>query len=197
MTKRYELTDEDMQWIETALKRNFTKLQMIKKLQETKYTEEKIKSFKEYYEKISQNSEPKEFYKQDDKFEEDVKKWTEGKKDELSWQEKRAVKKFLKQINKYLTILKTTSKAMTKEVIEIKNRFGTNSTRMDKELEQIKEELIDRIIESKAILDITDPKTGKEATKELLMKNDLDSLIKFFDEEIVRDVDAVVNGRID
>jgi len=197
MTKEYKLTEEEMEWIENAIRRGFTKLQMRKKLSEVKYPEERIESFCNYYESLIQAAEPEKKYEQEDEFEESVKKWHEGKKDELSWGEKRAVKKFLKQMNKYLVVLKATSEGMKKETIEIKNRFGKDSMRMDNELNHVKEELIDRIIESKSILDITDPKTGKEATKELLMKNTLDELITFFDEEIIKDVDAVVNGRVD
>lgn len=197
MTKEYKMNDEDMEWVENALKRGFTKLQMRKKLAEVKYPEEKVEMFCSYYDELVKETEPEKVFEHEDDFEDSVKKWHEGKKSELSWEERRAVKRFLKQMNKYLIVLKATSESMRKEVLEIKRRFEGDSKAIEKELDNVKEELVDRIIESKSILDIADPKTGKEATKDLLMKNDLDTLINFFDNEIVKDVDAVVNGRVE
>lgn len=192
----YKMKIEDKEWVEDAIGKGFTKLQMRKKLLEVNYPEARVEAFCDYYDEIYSSVKEENVLENEEELEENVKKWHEGKKDEMSRKERKEVKRFLKQMNKYLVVLKATSDAIKKEVIEIRNKFEGDMGKIDKELENVKEELVDRIIDSKNTLDIFDPKTGKIATKELLMKNSLDILLDFFDEDIIGDIDAVVNGRV-
>lgn len=189
------LNDTEKDWIEQAYEKEFTELQVRKKLKEARYTDKRIEEFIEYFKSIS----PPEYEEERDvedekKFEGDVKKFIEGNDKDLSWGEKREIKKWIKKVGNY-------SKSIKIAIIGIRKEFEYITTqpkfakRIDKELDDLKSEIIERIIDSKQVLEIEDPLTGEEATKESLSKCDIPTLIKLL-EDSVDTLDALTNGKI-
>lgn len=198
MAKKYQLKEEDKNWIEEAYAKGLTILEMIKKLEEAGYPKEKLEKFEEYYEIIEESqreAKEKEIKIEDEKqFKESVRKYFEDNKKELSWSERREVKKFLKNVETYAKLLDKANKGFKKEIEEIMKK-GWTLGRIEKELTNLKKEIIQRILDSKEILDISHPYTGVEVNKDNLKDVKMEDLIKLI-EENVEELNLVVNGKI-
>ena len=195
----FNLSETDKDWIELTLQKDFTKLQMKRKLKEARYTDKRIEEFARYFDYVKNKEDEEEQkvkrdVKEEEKLEKSVSKYLEDGGKDLSWGEKREIKKFLKNITKYKETLKIALDGIRKE-IEIISTNEKFSNRIDKELQDPKEEIIDRIIDSKQVLEVEDPVTKEEATKESLSKHDIKLLIKLL-EDNVEVLDALTNGKI-
>lgn len=195
-----KLTEEDKEWIENAYQKGFTSLQLKRKLEKAHYTEERIESFIQYLEHITKENEQhlqkKKQLENDEEFKKSVQQYFTEQKKEMSWGERRAVKKFLKNVEKYMKAWKIIIEQFKKEIERINELFKGDKTKVARETEYAKQEFIDRIIDSKIILDVEDPITGLEATKENLSNNDTDTLIQLGEQGITH-MGEIINGRID
>lgn len=199
-----QLTSRDKDWIGRAIDLEMTRLQVKKKLQESKFSDERIEVYLNYYDVLMDKKRDIELKEEEVKkpekkeeereFKESVKSYFGQSKKELSWSERRQIKRFIKQVEKYSKMIKIAIKGWYDEM-EFINRQEWSKGKVDKEMEYLKKEVIDRLIESKSILDIEDPVTHKEITKESLMNIDIDKLISLL-EENVESLDMVVNGKI-
>lgn len=191
-----QLRKQDIDWIKKAVELELTRLQIKRKLQEAEYTDERIEAFLDQYDiemdKIRLKEEGRDI-KDEEEFKTNVKKYFEDK-ETLSRSEKREVKKFISQIEKYSKMVKTAIKGFTQE-IEIMEKKGINEEKIKKEMEYLKKEIIDRLIESKEILDIEHPKTGREINKENLQDLNVTELIELM-EENVEALELIVEGKI-
>ena len=132
--------------------------------------------------------------KDEEKFKEQVKDYFKGK--EMTFWDKREVKKWLKNVEKYMKILEETIKKVKEEYEYIIKKQEEKGFKVEKELNYMKKEIIDRIMDTKEILIIEDPNTKMEATKESLMKCDVNQLINLL-EENVKILKETVEGKIE
>lgn len=195
-----DLTDRDKDWIEKGVEKEMTRLQMRKKLRESNYKDEKIDLFIDYYDLLidKKNKMEKELTgkKEDEdekEFKSEIKKYFENKGD-LSWGERRRIKRWLRDVKKYSNIIKEATNWFKKEV-EYINKQDWNKGKIEDEMKILKTEIIERLIESKELLDIEHPITGEEVTKENLKDVEIDMLIKLL-EDNVETLDLIVNGKI-
>lgn len=186
-----ELTNEDKEWMIKAIDKGHTRLEIKKKLEEAKYTEKRINLFLNYYDEIIR---PEETITEDKEFKENVKEYLKGNKEGLGWLEKREIKKFIKNIETYKKVLKSATDAFKKELEEFNKKDWTKG-KVDTELEYLKQEIIERLIDSKQCLIIEHPKTGAEITKENLQDLTIEELINMM-EENTEELDLIVNGKI-
>lgn len=191
------LTQDQKDWIQNAIEKGHTYLEVKKKLQKARYNYKVIDMMLEEYERVKKDYviEDKRDEIEEEKFENNVKKFIEDEDTkELSWNEKRQIKSFLKGVNKYQEVMKKSIEMLKKE-IELLSENVKDEKNRKKEEEYLKIEIIDRIIDSLEILDIEHPKTGKEVKKkEDLIDLDLNELIELF-EENTESVGVIVNGK--
>lgn len=199
----YILSNKDKEWIEKAINLDLTQLQVVRKLQEVNYPDERIEAFLEYYE----NNKKKEVEDEketglgikrkdnkEDEFEENVKSYFGKNNKSLSWNEKRVVKRWLGQCDKYSKIMKKAIEGFKKEIENIEKK-DLGKEKFEKEMNYLKKEIIDRLIESKGILEVEHPITKEEITKENLKDLDINILIELL-EENVESLDMIVNGKL-
>lgn len=194
------LTKKEEKWIEKAIESDYTELQVRKvinksKIDETK-KEEIINEFLKYKKAKEEilEEEKKERNKEEEKgFEKQVKIYLEDK-EKLSWSERREVKKWLNNCEKYMKALKEGIRKF-KEEVDYMNEKGWETYKIQRELDILKNEMIERIIDSKEVLEVENPKTREEATKENLKDLNIDELILLL-EDVVNSLDQVVNGKI-
>lgn len=196
------LTEIEKDWTKKAIEKGFTKLQLKKKLQDNKTPNEKILEIYDYYDEIEKEyiiskseNELKEDKEKEIQFKDNVKKFVEGKEKELSWSEKREIKKFLKNITKYNETLKATIKMIKEEMNKMRIKFNDEKI-LKQEEELLRRDIIDRLIDSKEVIDVQHPVTGEDITKENLKELPLDILIIIL-EDNVETLQMVVNGKIE
>ena len=127
-------------------------------------------------------------------FKEDVKAYMDG--ENMSVMRKFKVKKFLKNLEKYKKIMLVSLVGIEKELQHIDKDLEMDSEEKEKEINDLQEEIVDRILDSKEIFDIVNPETGEEATKKNLMRCELNSLITLMREN-VESLELTINGKID
>lgn len=190
---KYEMNEEDRDWVEQAINSDYTKLQIKKKLEVAGFNKDKTKAFLEYYESLKNETEEKD--KKDEKeFEKSVKEFAKGERGNLSWGERRKIKHFMKGIKKYSQVMKGAIEMVKKEIIFMNEQKWTEG-KIEEEMNYLKDELIDRIIDSKGILEIEHPITGEEVTKENLKSLNIDQLTNIM-EDNVKTIDEFINGKI-
>lgn len=192
------LNQDQKDWIMKAIEKGFSFLEVKTKLQKARYNPKLIDEMLEEFEAIKEKftipeekrdeSKEKEFEKKVNLFirDEDTK--------ELSWSEKRSVKKFLKNITQYQKVMKK-SIDMIKKEIELFSENVKDEKQRVKEEEYLKKEIIDRIIDSKEVLDIEHPITGEDVTKENLNSLNITQLIELM-EENVEALQIIVDGKL-
>lgn len=190
----YKLTRKDEKWIMKGIEKQMTKLQMRKKLLEAGYDEEKIDEFAKYFEANLPKEELIKNEKEEKKFEGNVRKYFDENRKDLSWGERRQVRNFIKQAERYSAIVKKAIEGFRKE-IEFINKQEWAKGKIEKEMEYLKDEIIDRLLESKAILEIEHPITGEEITKDNLKSLEMDMLIGLM-QEATNSLDMLVNGKV-
>ena len=197
------LTIEQNEWIERAYNKGFTFLQVKKKLQEAKYPIEIVEEMLDGYEILAEKdkvietkAEKKETKKEEIEFEGKVKEFINNEDSkELSRRDKRYIKKFLKSITIYQKVMKKSLEGIKKE-LELLSINVEDKKQQAKETEFLKRDLIERMIESKTILDIEHPITGEDATKENLKTLNINQLIELM-EENAEALQIIVNGKIE
>ena len=193
----YILTEEDKIWIENVIDKGITNVQMKKKLKEANYNEERIQEFLKYYEKSLPKIEIKEErnIKEEKEFEKKVKKYQENPYN-LGWLERKKVKSWLNNVRKYIKAIDETIIILKKEIETISEKFGKDNMQLTNELEDLKSEMIDAVINSKDIMIIEHPyKEGVEATKENLTDVELVDILELL-EDSNNELKLIVNGKI-
>jgi predicted phosphatase len=149
----------------------------------------------EYYNKVIPKEEEKlPNIEEEEKFKGNVKTYFEDKQ-KLGWRERGQVKKWLKNLNKAIKVLDTAILGLKKEYDYIIQEQAKKGIKIEDELRDLKEEIVDRIIDTKEIIYIEDPNTKVEATKESLNKCNINQLIKLM-EDNVEILNETVNGKI-
>lgn len=195
-----KLTEKERDWTRKAIEAGHTKIEIKKKLKDTGYPAEKILEIFDYMDEIEQeyiiSEAPEPPKKAAETFEKNVRKFLQGNENELSWSEKRDVKKFLKNVTKYTETMKVVMKAIKAEVDTINKRFGVGSKDTAKEIETLRRDMIDRVIDAKDILIIEHPRTGKTIEKkEELSDLTFDELMDIMEDNI-KELEVNINGRI-
>lgn len=191
------ITPEEKAWTEKAVDTGFTRLQIEKKLMEANKKSLKIKEVLKYYDSIVKDldeGQEERDLTDEEEFKEEIKDYFDGK--DMGFFQKRKIKKFLKSLKAYKDMLDVAITGIKKEVEEIKNNVEFDNKRKDKEMESLKLEMIDRIIDSKQIFDIEDPLTGEEATVDNLKKNDLNTLLNLLQIN-VEALQQTIDGKIE
>jgi len=177
------LSDRDKEWIEKAVEKELTTLQVKKKLRTANYSDDKVEEFVKYFEEIQPEEKDLPDIEDEKDFEKQVRDYFKDQ-DKLSYFEKREVKKWLKNLEKAITTLKFAIAGLKKEYEYILKRQDEKGILIERELQDLKLEIIDRIIDTKGIIYIEDPKSGKEATKENLKESSIDELIELMEDNV-------------
>lgn len=190
-----KLTEEEINWTNRSIEKGLERIEIAKILRKANYTDDKINKILEYYDAETKEEEKtEENNEKEDKFEENVKKYLEGNEKELGWFERRAVKKYIKQIELFSRTLEIAIKKFKQEMTEFNKKDWTKG-RVETELGILKQELIKTLIDSKECLYIDHPKTGEEITKENMQDLSIDELITLL-ETASKELDMLVNGKI-
>lgn len=196
-----EMNERDKKWVIGAIEKDMTRLQVKRKLQEHEYPEKKVDIFLDFYDecqdeiKRMKQEENKEKESSESEFKDSVRKYADKEtRKELSRKERRDVRIFLRNVNRYLQTVKIAIEGFKKEIDHI-NSQDWSKGKIEKELGYTKEEMIARIVESKQILEIEHPHTGEDVTEKNLKSLEMDELIELM-EENVNTLDLVVNGKI-
>lgn len=189
------ITEEEKAWLEKAYSKDITYLGVKKKLRDSKFPEDKIKEllaeYKIFLDKL-QVEEEKDI-EEENQFEQKVKGYLNGEK--MSFMDKVRVRKFLKNVKKSMQMMDISLDSFRKEVKTIKERFKGKQEMIEKELNDLKIEVIDRLMDCKGQINIENPTTGEQATEEGLMECSLEELFDIF-EDSVKELNSIVNGKV-
>lgn len=198
------ITKKEENWIKEAGKKGLSRLAVKRKLERIggKYDENKIEEMLNFYGKLNVETIEEKQEKEEEEFKGEYMEYLELKEKrsgKLGFRERLKYKdciRFEKNISKLLEIMKVTLKGVRKELVEMGKKFSKNEEKYNKETNDLKIELIDNLMLTKGVLEIDNPKTGKEATKDNLMECNINELLNLF-EENVESLGRQINGKLD
>lgn len=190
------LDNKKKEWVDLAIQKGHSLLEIKKKLQQARYTNKQIDEMLDYYqERIDMYKIDESHDKQsEDEFEQNVHIFLKDNNSNLlSKKEKKEIKSFINNIKKYNKVLSKSIEKIKEELRKFKDNVK-DKKKIEKEEEWLKRDIIEQLINSTEIVYIDNPKTNEPISRDNLKKLNIDELIILL-EVVLKETERIVNGK--